>query len=563
MSLLLEALARASSEKERLAAASSPATPVSPVGATDSNIAASTPEKLEQRTPFPELRIEPVLEAVPESVSEPVAESVRVPSRDPVSARAPQPALALALDPTPPTDAAAPENSIAFTPAAPPHDVVRSENASGARAALAMLVAEPPAPARQTPDAKETPLAPAAPEIPELSAARSPTASEPEAGTAAVPARPEGRRPSSSSAANTSSTSSATSSPQIAREILQATAKSLPERRRSRMVILGGLALVGIVINVLFFTGTIDRMLAEPDQFSVVVPAESPVLATPAQEPAADPATDTAALDAVSEQDSTGAATPVAVASAAPSSSVASPSSTQTEQPLKARSDSRVPEPVARTAAPAPVRVFIAKAQTAGALDAAYGQLGQGNFVEAEAGYQRALAKNPGEIDAMIGLAYIARQQGRRDDALDYYQRVLRLQASHPVAMSGVLEVSAEGDARLAASRARELAERNPDSPAALATLGGMLAREGRIGEAQQAYFRALSLEPANAFHAYNLAVALDRLHKTAQAATYYERAIALGKGLTSAEQANFPSSTAESRLSQIRGASGGESPGR
>ena len=129
--------------------------------------------------------------------------------------------------------------------------------------------------------------------------------------------------------------------------------------------------------------------------------------------------------------------------------------------------------------------------------------------------------------------------------------------------MSGVLEVSAEGDARLAASRARELAERNPDSPAALATLGGMLAREGRIGEAQQAYFRALSLEPANAFHAYNLAVALDRLHKTAQAATYYERAIALGKGLTSAEQANFPSSTAESRLSQIRGASGGESPGR
>ena len=557
MSLLLEALARASSEKERLAAASSPATPVSPVGATDSNIAASTPEKLEQRTPFPELRIEPVLEAVPESVSEPVAESVRVPSRDPVSARAPQPALALALDPTPPTDAAAPENSIAFTPAAPPHDVVRSENASGARAALAMLVAEPPAPARQTPDAKETPLAPAASEIPELSAARSPAASESVAATAAVPVRPEGRRTSSSTAA------SATSSPQIAREILQATAKSLPERRRSRMVILGGLALVGIVINVLFFTGTIDRMLAEPDQFSVVVPAESPVLATPAQEPAADPATDTAALDAVSEQDSTGAATPVAVASAAPSSSVASPSSTQTEQPLKARSDSRVPEPVARTAAPAPVRVFIAKAQTAGALDAAYGQLGQGNFVAAEAGYQRALAKNPGEIDAMIGLAYIARQQGRRDDALDYYQRVLRLQASHPVAMSGVLEVSAEGDARLAASRARELAERNPDSPAALATLGGMLAREGRIGEAQQANFRALSLEPANAFHAYNLAVALDRLHKTAQAATYYERAIALGKGLTSAEQANFPSSTAESRLSQIRGASGGESPGR
>ncbi len=285
-----------------------------------------------------------------------------VPALDPVIARAPQPALALALDPTPPPNAAASGSSIAFTPAAPPpHDVVRSENASGARAALAMLVAEPPA--RQTPDAKETPLSPAASEIPELSAARSPAASESVAATAAVPVRPEGRRTSSSTAA------SATSSPQIAREILQATAKSLPERRRSRMVILGGLALVGIVINVLFFTGTIDRMLAEPDQFSAVVPSESTVVATPAQEPAADPAADAAAIDAVSEQASAGAAASTTVASVTPPlSSAASASSTQTEQPLKAHSDARAPEQVPRPAAPAPVRVLSPRHRRQGRL---------------------------------------------------------------------------------------------------------------------------------------------------------------------------------------------------
>jgi tetratricopeptide (TPR) repeat protein len=85
-----------------------------------------------------------------------------------------------------------------------------------------------------------------------------------------------------------------------------------------------------------------------------------------------------------------------------------------------------------------------------------------------------------------------------------------------------------------------------------------MLAREGRIAEAQQAYFKALSLEPANAFHAYNLAVALDRMHKYAQAQQYYERSLSLFKASPASGKTGFPLVAAEQRLAQLRGADDG-----
>jgi tetratricopeptide (TPR) repeat protein len=203
-------------------------------------------------------------------------------------------------------------------------------------------------------------------------------------------------------------------------------------------------------------------------------------------------------------------------------------------------------------------RVFTPKPIGTSALDSAYSLLTQDRIEEAAAHYQQALTKNVGEIDALLGLAYIARRQGQRDEARSYYLRVLRQQPNHPAASAGLLEISNEGEAQGTASRARELAERNPESAVALSTLGGMLAREGRIAEAQQAYFKALGLEPANAFHAYNLAVALDRMHKYAQAQQYYERALTLFKASPTSGQTGFPLAAAEQRLAQLRGADDG-----
>jgi tetratricopeptide (TPR) repeat protein len=163
------------------------------------------------------------------------------------------------------------------------------------------------------------------------------------------------------------------------------------------------------------------------------------------------------------------------------------------------------------------------------------------------------LDKNPGERDALLGLAYIAQRQGDREEARAHYQQVLRQDPANASASAGMLTLAAEGDLQMTGSRAREMAERNPDSAVVLSTLGGILAKEGRISEAQQAYFRALTLEPDNALHAYNLAVALDRLHKYAPAQGYYLRALALAEKSGAGDRASFPRKEALQRLEQLR----------
>ncbi len=183
----------------------------------------------------------------------------------------------------------------------------------------------------------------------------------------------------------------------------------------------------------------------------------------------------------------------------------------------------------------------------------AYAALTEGRFDDAADGYKRVLEKTPGERDALFGLAYIAHRQGQREEAQAYYQRVLRLQPGHPGASAGLLALAAEGDLQLTASRAREMAERNPNSAVVLSTLAGLLAKEGRIAEAQQEYFKAFTLEPDNALHAFNLAVALDRLHKYSQAQAYYQRALALAEKSGAAEKSGFPRMEALQRYEQLR----------
>lgn len=108
------------------------------------------------------------------------------------------------------------------------------------------------------------------------------------------------------------------------------------------------------------------------------------------------------------------------------------------------------------------------------------------------------------------------------DEARKLYQRVLRQEPDNATAKAALLASLGDSKPQKAGSLARDLAEQNPQSAAALATLGGLMARDNRLAETQQAYFKAVTLEPENALYAYNLAVALDRLANTGQAARYY-----------------------------------------
>ena len=159
-----------------------------------------------------------------------------------------------------------------------------------------------------------------------------------------------------------------------------------------------------------------------------------------------------------------------------------------------------------------------------------YAALLSGRFDDASRSYGVALDANPGEPDALLGMAYIAHTKGQRDEAQSYYRRVLRQDPGNSVANAGLvaLEAGASGSANgtTQGERARELAVRQPESAAVQSLAATALVQEGALPDAALAFARAQALEPNNPLYTYNLAVALDKLGSYAQAAVQYERAL-------------------------------------
>jgi Flp pilus assembly protein TadD len=155
-------------------------------------------------------------------------------------------------------------------------------------------------------------------------------------------------------------------------------------------------------------------------------------------------------------------------------------------------------------------------------LEQAYAALQNGNLAQAAQDYALALKKNPQERDALLGLAYIAHQQGLRDNALDYYQQVLRQDPSNEIANAAVLALDVRLDPVTVSGKARDLMERQPDSLAATTTAAAALAKDGNLPEAAKLFARAQRMDPRNPMHTYNYAVALDRMGQVALAAEQY-----------------------------------------
>jgi len=188
-------------------------------------------------------------------------------------------------------------------------------------------------------------------------------------------------------------------------------------------------------------------------------------------------------------------------------------------------------------------------------LEIAYADLTHGRFAQASQAYMQVLAASPEEPQALLGLAYIAHRQQREDDAVALYLRALRQQPGNPVAQAGLAALRRADDTQEIGSRSRDVAELNPTSAAAQSLLGHSLVRESRLGEAEQAFFQAHRLAPTVAVHAFNLAVALDRMRNYGPARRYYEAALALSVRQGGERVSSVPHGVVETRLGQLRAA--------
>lgn len=158
-------------------------------------------------------------------------------------------------------------------------------------------------------------------------------------------------------------------------------------------------------------------------------------------------------------------------------------------------------------------------------LTAAYQAYQKGDLATAWQRYREVLLKDAKNRDALLGMAAIAQQQGQDDAAIQYYRQVLALDPRDPEALAGMSAFST-GDAAGKESRLKLSLAQTPQSAALHFALGNLYSEQSRWGDAQQAYFNAFRLEPANAQFAFNLATSLDHLGQKKLAAQYYAQAL-------------------------------------
>jgi tetratricopeptide (TPR) repeat protein len=202
-------------------------------------------------------------------------------------------------------------------------------------------------------------------------------------------------------------------------------------------------------------------------------------------------------------------------------------------------------------------QTFASRTRGPSPLEVGYAALLAGRLDDASQHYAQALKANPEERDALLGLAYIAQKRDQREEAQALYRRVLRQEPGNAIASAALLGLDSQTDNSQTASRAKDLAMRQPDSAATMAMAGNAAVREGLLADAVQLFARAQFLEPANPLHAYNHAVALDRLGQFAAATAQYERVLKLSDSSASPPGRGYSPDVVKERLAQLRQALG------
>ena len=212
------------------------------------------------------------------------------------------------------------------------------------------------------------------------------------------------------------------------------------------------------------------------------------------------------------------------------------------------------PAPVAPAPAITPAaKITVSRGDSAAprinaAVSDAYVALEAGRFDTARQLYEQALRGEPNNMDALLGLAAIARHENRTDDAAKHYVKILETDPRHALAQTGLIALMGRADPQAAESRLKQLAAREP-SPALFFTLGNLYADQGQWSQAQQAYFQAHHLDAGNPDYAYNLAVSLEHISQPKLALGFYRRAVQLAAGRG---RANFNATQAEARISHL-----------
>ncbi|MGZ5099755.1 MAG: tetratricopeptide repeat protein [Usitatibacter sp.] len=163
-------------------------------------------------------------------------------------------------------------------------------------------------------------------------------------------------------------------------------------------------------------------------------------------------------------------------------------------------------------------------------IAAGYESLREGNLALARRNYQAALASDPTNVDAQLGLATVEARVGNRPAAAAHYRRALEIDPRNVTAMAGLASITDFSRPETLEAQLKSDLSRYPDSSALHFTLGNLYASQARWRDAQSEFFEAHRIEPAGADILYNLAVSLDNLGQAKLAGDYYRLALEAAK---------------------------------
>lgn len=180
-------------------------------------------------------------------------------------------------------------------------------------------------------------------------------------------------------------------------------------------------------------------------------------------------------------------------------------------------------------------------------LASAYQAYQDEDYPAATLHYREALALEPRNRDALLGLGVISQRTGNNDMAVAYYRQVLLLDPRDPVAHAGLASFGNSGTASKEA-HLKQLIAHQPDAAALHFALGNQYTEQLRWSDAQQSYFNALTMEPRNALFAFSLATSLDHLGLHKFAGRYYQQALDLSRS----DESGFSRSQTLQRLHEL-----------
>ena len=280
-----------------------------------------------------------------------------------------------------------------------------------------------------------------------------------------------------------------------------------PPSRKTMWLALGllGIAAVGIGAYVWYQMQSMSGSSLAPPPGAAALPSRPP----PPPAPAPAPALPVPPLAAAQEFGNTARSTVTAPAALPPPAPVAGE---RARRGAPSAAEPRVPIRLSRTP-PEPDNN----------LQAGYAKLQSGQVEAARIDYEAALKNDPNNVDALLGLAAIAQQQGKARDAERYQRRAVDANPTDAAAQAAALSVS---EPQAAESRLKLLLSQQPESGPLNFALGNLQARQTRWPEAQQAYFNAVAADPDNPDYLFNLAVSLDQIRQPKLAAQHYRLAL-------------------------------------